>query len=170
MAGHDDDDMSSRMIGQVLTTWGWRYARELAIASFIRDEVYGGDRMAKDTRPRRNIAIGGRLVLARTAFGMAQGKFAEAASIRPNTYSMWEIGENFPGVDNIMKLCVAHPGLTLDWVYLGKLDGMPHKIANAITALQMAQSPELELTAAPARLPARAKTVAVPARRRNGGH
>jgi transcriptional regulator with XRE-family HTH domain len=163
MVWHDDNDMSRGVIGQVLTTCAWHKARELAIARFIRDELYGGRKMPRDTRPRRNIAIGGRLELARTALGMPQGKFAEAAGIRPNTYSMWEIGENFPGVDNVMKLCLAHPGLTLDWVYLGKLDGMNHKIANAITALQVAQSADLDEP--PVRLASRAKVVPVPERR-----
>jgi transcriptional regulator with XRE-family HTH domain len=94
-----------------------------------------------DMRPHRNIEIGKRLELARTALGKggAQGEFAEAAGIRPNTYSMWEIGENFPGIENVLLLCERYPGLSLDWVYLGKLDGTPSWLANAIIALQAAE-------------------------------
>lgn len=126
--------------------------------------------MPHDLRPRRNLAIGKRLELARIAFGMAnaQGKFASAAGIRPNTYSMWEIGENFPGLENSMKLCERHAGLTLDWIYFGRIEGMPLWLANAISALMQAEAerdpPPQTPKPAPLPLPKSAKEI-VPVRR-----
>jgi transcriptional regulator with XRE-family HTH domain len=171
MVRHSDDGTSSRMIGQVLTTSEWHQARELAIALLIPDELDGSPNMpnkAPTLRPRRNLAIGKRLELARIAFGQAnaQGKFATAAGIRANTYSMWEIGENFPGLENSMKLCERHAGLTLDWIYFGRVEGMPLWLANAISALMQAEAsrepdPKTPASAPVVRLPATAKHVEV---------
>lgn len=141
MVGHDDDDMSSRMIGQVLTTWEWNKARELAIALLTPDEVGDRPKMPHDLRPKRNLAIGKRLELARIALGKAnaQGEFAAAAGVKKNTYSMWEIGENFPGIENIIKLVTRYPSLTIDWIYLGKSEGLQSWLADTIAALMRAE-------------------------------
>lgn len=158
------------MIGQVLTTSEWRKARELSIEQFTQGEL-DNRYMTQDTRPRRNLLIGKRLELARIALGKAdaQGEFSSAAGIKANTYSMWEIGENFPGIENALKLCSRYPGLSLDWIYLGKLEGMPLWLANTISALMTAEAARDEPEppkAAPAPLPVRmTKVVKVPARR-----
>lgn len=91
-------------------------------------------------RPHRNIVVGRRLKLARMALGWAdaQGKFAQLAGISLTAYNQWESGENYPGVDNAIKLCDKHIGLTLDWIYRGNMDGMPSRLSNAIQVLSEA--------------------------------
>ena len=61
-------------------------------------------------------AVGARLALTRSALGMTQGVFAEAAGIAPNTYNQYEKGERLPLVDNALKICERFE-LTLDWIY-----------------------------------------------------
>lgn len=118
------------MNGQVLTTPQWSKARKLTIHQF----------MPRGMRPHRNIVVGRRLKLARMALGWAdaQGKFAQLAGISLTAYNQWESGENYPGVDNAIKLCDKHIGLTLDWIYRGNMDGMPSRLSNAIQVLSEA--------------------------------
>lgn len=91
----------------------------------------------RDSRPHRNIVVGRRLKLARMAMGWGerQGRFAQAAGISLTAYNQWESGENYPGVDNAIKLCEKHVGLTLDWIYRGNMDGMPTRLSSAIQVL-----------------------------------
>lgn len=130
MVSHRNDNKSSGMSASILTTHEWKKAREVTIHQF----------MPAGLRPSRNIAVGKRLRLARLAFGVdSQGKFAEAAGLRANAYNMWETGENYPGLDNAIKLCDRHAGLSLDWIFRGKLEGMPNWLSNAIAGLMRAE-------------------------------
>ena len=167
MVGHGDDDMSSRMIGQVLTTWEWNEARELAIATLIPDELSSRPNMTHDLRPKRNLAIGKRLELSRIALGKAnaQGEFASDAGVKKSTYTMWETGGNFPGINNMLKLIQRYPALTLDWIYLGRSEALQSKLADAINALlrmeeeQAGQAEQAPPAEAPVPLPKTAKVV-----------
>ena len=157
------------MNAQLLTTAKWQKARELNIQQF----------MSRELRPDRNIAIGGRLKLARMAFGMGgkgqQGKFAAQAGIGSTVYNQWETGENFVGIDNAMKLCQRYPGLTLDWIYLAKMEGLPTWLASALHELQAGQviadkppqPPQEPVQPAPAAKVVHLKSVRKPKRRRH---
>ncbi len=127
MSCHEADNNSPKMNGQVLTTPQWNRARKLTIHQF----------MPRGARPTRNLVVGRRLKLARMALGWAekQGKFAQMAGISLTAYNQWESGENYPGVDNAIKLCDRHTGLTLDWIFRGKLEGMPSQLSNTIQVL-----------------------------------
>lgn len=159
ISGHEDDDNSPRVSEQVLTTPEWQEGRELIIQQFTRYER--APPMPRELRPHRNIALGGRLKLARIAFGLAnaQGKFAESAGLRSNAYNMWETGENFPGVENAIKLCERYRGLTLDWIYRANMDGMPSWLANTISSLMAAEE---ERAATEKRTAAEVETPPVP--------
>jgi transcriptional regulator with XRE-family HTH domain len=115
------------MNASILTTPQWSRARELNIQQF----------MPRELRPERNLVVGKRLQLARRAFkfGDNQGKFARGAGISPTAYNQWETGENYPGVAAAIKLCERYPGLTLDWIYRGKMEGLPTDLSNALASL-----------------------------------
>jgi DNA-binding XRE family transcriptional regulator len=70
---------------------------------------------------------------------VSQVDFAKAANIRSTTYNQWETGENFPGLEYTLALCDRYTGLTLDWIYRGKKEGMPSWLSNAITVLEEAE-------------------------------
>lgn len=129
VAGHDKEDSSSDVNASIITTPQWSRARKLAISQGMPREV---------PPPDRNIAVAERLILAREAIGIKQGKFATMAELSPNGYNQWETGANYPEVTYAIKLCDRH-GLTLDWIYRGKFDGMPTWLSDAIRALQTAR-------------------------------
>jgi transcriptional regulator with XRE-family HTH domain len=68
--------------------------------------------------------IGRRLREAREAVSVGQAEFAAAAGIKANTYNQWEQGKKRPDIAGAAKLCDAH-GLTLDYIYRGRVDGLP---------------------------------------------
>lgn len=129
MRCHKQDTNSRNVSGQVLTTREWYEARTLIIQQF----------MPRELRPDRNIVAGERLKLARIAFGFsgkgAQGRFAAEAGLKPNRYNQWETGERSPPAWELVQLCTKFKGLTLDWVYMGKTDGMPHWLAKTLDDL-----------------------------------
>lgn len=55
---------------------------------------------------------------------MTQAEFAKVAGLAVNTYNQWEQGKKRPDVAGATRICEAH-GLTLDYIYRGKADGLP---------------------------------------------
>lgn len=49
--------------------------------------------------------------------------------------SNWLNGGNFPKVQQMAVLCERVPGLTMDWIYMGKADAMPYALAIRLEAL-----------------------------------
>jgi transcriptional regulator with XRE-family HTH domain len=62
--------------------------------------------------------------LARKILGLTEKEFAEGAGVLLGRYHLWESGSIPISLSGAMALCVAH-GLTLDWLYRGKLLGLP---------------------------------------------
>lgn len=73
-------------------------------------------------------AVAHRLRVTREIMELNQVEFAGAANIPPNTYNQWEKGVQPPSLAMAQKLCDAH-GITLDWIYRGVPDGLPHSLA-----------------------------------------
>jgi DNA-binding XRE family transcriptional regulator len=129
MAGHGREDNSSYMNSSILTTPQWSRARKLSIHEF----------MPRENAPARNRVIAERLVLAREAVGLKQGHYAAMADISATAYNQWENAAQAPDVYYAIKLCDRH-GLTLDWIYRGKFDGLPTRLSDAIRGLQAARA------------------------------
>jgi transcriptional regulator with XRE-family HTH domain len=68
--------------------------------------------------------LGRRLRDYREALTMNQAEFAKGAGLAVNTYNQWEQGKKRPDVAGAARICDAH-GLTLDYIYRGKTDGLP---------------------------------------------
>lgn len=77
--------------------------------------------------PTKEETIGERLIRTRKVFDMQQNEFAESAGIRRGTYTQWELGVRRPNLDDAIRLVRTYR-LTLDWVYLGVLDGLPPQL------------------------------------------
>jgi transcriptional regulator with XRE-family HTH domain len=154
MVWHRGNNNSARLNVNVITTPEWSAARKLNIQQLM-------PRASLPTPFLR--AFGHRLKLVRLAKGYGegqQGKFAELAGFPSNTYNQWEKGANVPTVYNLFLLCSRHK-LSIDWILLGSIDGMPEKIAKRVTEL-LATDPVPE-DVPPMRDPAR---VIEPKRRR----
>lgn len=79
------------------------------------------------------LEVGSRLRAVRKALDWKQYEFAEAAGIGKTTYNNWEKGVQFPSVDQAALLCERH-GLTMDFIYLGKLDALPTSLSKALSS------------------------------------
>lgn len=73
-------------------------------------------------------AVAARLRRAREILEIDQKTFAEMAGILPQTYGPFETGKRDLTLEAAKKIRKAH-GLTLEFMYFGKIDDLPHKIA-----------------------------------------
>jgi transcriptional regulator with XRE-family HTH domain len=69
-----------------------------------------------------------RLALVRKILGLTEREFAERAGVLLSRYHHWESGSVPLSLSSAMALCAAH-GLTLDWLYRGKILGLPPWLA-----------------------------------------
>lgn len=77
-----------------------------------------------DMSDRQFPEIGQRLAALRTAFaGEKQKDFAARHGFNITQWNNWETGARRIPVDDAAKLAAAY-GLTLDWIYLGRRDGL----------------------------------------------
>lgn len=87
------------------------------------------------------IEIGGRLRAAREYLepSLNQKEFAKLNGFGATQFTNWESGHRRISVDAATKLEDRY-GLTLDFIYLGRLRTLPHNIASALS-----ESPLLNL-------------------------
>lgn len=80
-------------------------------------------RRAETVSPAQGEAVGARLRTLRRVLGLRAVDLCRALDIRPSTYSQWEAGQRRPNLDDALALADRF-GLTLDWLYRGRLDGL----------------------------------------------
>lgn len=79
-------------------------------------------------------AIGNRLRAWREALDLRQVDVVEASEGRfqANGWSQWESGKTRLSLDNALLLVDRYRGLTLDYIYRGKYEGVPHELYEGI--------------------------------------
>lgn len=78
------------------------------------------------------LEIGGRLAAVRLAFSdLKQNMWAEKHGFNPTQWNNWEKGARRIPVENAERLCALY-GLTLDFIYLGRRDGLSESAAKAL--------------------------------------
>ena len=76
--------------------------------------------------------IGARLRLFRERWiGVSQTEMAARYNMRQSRYSNWENGSRRPPLDFAFELFIDH-GVTLDWLYLGRDETLPHSMRMAL--------------------------------------
>lgn len=86
--------------------------------------------MAQDTTEYRE--IGARLAALRQAVSnLNQKDWASKHGFNQTQYNNWEKGTRRIPVESAEKLAETY-GLTLDWVYRGRRDGLPETLRNSI--------------------------------------
>jgi transcriptional regulator with XRE-family HTH domain len=77
--------------------------------------------------------IGNRLRRLRETYapGLSQREWAERHNFSPTQYNNWEKGKRRITVDEAQRLCDAY-GLTLDFVYRGRRDGLSENARKAV--------------------------------------
>lgn len=97
---------------------------------------------AMSTTPPMYVEIGERLALIRTKFSdMTQKLWSETHGFSVTQYNNWEKGVRRISVDEALRLCSRY-GLTLDFIYLGRLDGLSDNARNVLSS----QSPMIATT------------------------
>lgn len=78
-------------------------------------------------------ATANRLRAVRAFVGISQGEFAERAGIGKTTYNNYETAAQRPSLNAAIRLRETY-GISLDFIYCGSLDTLPHKMAVALSS------------------------------------
>lgn len=78
--------------------------------------------------------VGRRLLALRNAsgFGGNQAQFARNLDIPAPTYGNYETGYSVPALHPYGMIIANRGGVTLDYIYRGKFDGIPLQLANEL--------------------------------------
>lgn len=76
-------------------------------------------------------AVAARLEAARNALGLSMREFAERADMKEQTYNPFENAKRPLSLVAAKKIRKAH-GLTLEFMYFGKIEDLPHRIAEKL--------------------------------------
>lgn len=87
--------------------------------------------MKKKRDPDWLAALASRIFLSREALGIKPVDLAKELGISPARWSHYETGKRPLDIEIAVKFCTRY-GLTLDWLYRGMPQGLPHDIANRI--------------------------------------
>lgn len=74
------------------------------------------------------VFVGQRLTAIRKALGLNAAELCREVGLKPNTWSQWEKGKRIPDLHYMMRLVEIYP-VTLDYVYLGQMEGLPYDFA-----------------------------------------
>ncbi|MFC4170072.1 helix-turn-helix transcriptional regulator [Teichococcus aestuarii] len=85
--------------------------------------------------------IAARLRAIRAELGMDQSAFAKWLGVNRTRYVNWENAENKPGEEAMVVLC-DKTGVTLDYIYRGRLDAVPTALAIRLTAREQGLDPD----------------------------
>lgn len=83
-------------------------------------------------------AIGGRIKLIRSAMGMTPADFSRLTGLSSQLISNYETGYRRPDLDKAL-IIVQKTGATLDYLYLGDTSGLPVRLANKMSADELAK-------------------------------
>jgi transcriptional regulator with XRE-family HTH domain len=81
------------------------------------------------------VQIGTRLAELRKAKGLRPVEFCRPVGVAANTWSQWENGKRLPNLEDMTRVCAVF-GATLDFIYLGRMDALPHDTATEISELR----------------------------------
>lgn len=92
----------------------------------------------KNEKATRRSPVASRLEMTRVALGYEdQAAFAAKAGLAQNRYNQYENGKRPLTLAAALKLRAAF-GVTLDWLFCGDRNGLPHAIWSALPADQSA--------------------------------
>ena len=90
-----------------------------------------------------DIAVGGRLRLARRALGKSAVEIADGINVSIARYSNWERGEN--GADpEVLARVKKEFGISLDWLYADDILSLGPDLADKVRKLRIAEIPKVD--------------------------
>lgn len=90
-----------------------------------------GRRSMLQDQEDRPEAVGARLKRVREILGLEQNVFAARAGLLPQTYGPFELGRRSLSLDAAKKLRKTY-GLSLEFMYFGKIEDLPHRISASL--------------------------------------
>lgn len=90
--------------------------------------------MLANDKSARNLEYARRLRLIREYLGLKQNEIAAELNVAPNRYNHWETGNTPFPLDYALKLREMY-GISLDFMYCGSFDALPHKVAKALQSM-----------------------------------
>lgn len=78
------------------------------------------------------IDVGARLRGLRESLGYSQKEMADRHGIQRTQWNNWELGVRRISLDQAQRLCAVY-GLTLDFIYLGRVDALSESARKLIT-------------------------------------
>ncbi|MCA3366353.1 MAG: helix-turn-helix transcriptional regulator [Roseomonas sp.] len=102
---------------------------------------------APKTRTITQAEIARRLIAIRDEIGVTNSELARRLEVTRTRFLHWispTETANFPAEESMALLCDMLPGLTLDFIYRGKLDAVPYALALRLKAHLNCQSAEAE--------------------------
>ncbi|WP_321829772.1 helix-turn-helix transcriptional regulator [Thalassovita sp.] len=103
--------------------------------------------MSIESKTGKYADIANRLRAVRAYYDLNSKDFAEQAEVPYKSYSQWESGQFRVSIDGAMKIERRY-GISLDFIYLGRLDTLPNRIATAL-----ASNPSVKQTSASTVIP-----------------
>lgn len=97
----------------------------------------GNLRRMDDARHKQQ--VGERLRIAREALGLGQKELADLYGLDKTKLSHWERGKHYPPPAFIARLWERHR-IPADWIYLGEVSGVPHRLAESFLAAAKASA------------------------------
>ncbi len=83
-------------------------------------------------RPYDPCVIGDRIKQIRKVFGLSQAEAGKVCGCGATTVSNWEQGRQKPTIEQSQRLA-DRLGLTLDYIYLGRLGSIPYDKAKRLS-------------------------------------
>ncbi len=81
--------------------------------------------------------VGARLRLAMEAQGLSQSDLSRVFSVSLSKIGNWLRGDNYPDVYLMTVFCERY-GVTMDWLYRGKIAGLPSEMADDLARVRVA--------------------------------
>jgi len=103
--------------------------------------------LAESIRLSLKSSVSRRLRAIREELGLTKGAMAVRLGVGRTRYLHWESlapSGNFPAIESMISLCEFLPGLTMDFIYRGKLDAVPYALALRLNAHMNCQSADTE--------------------------
>ena len=85
--------------------------------------------------PYERNAVGERVRLLRESLGLTPTEFASKANLPRPGVSNWESGRQRPGFKDAKSICDVY-GVTLDWLFLGRIEGLRYEVASRLVEAQ----------------------------------
>lgn len=85
--------------------------------------------------------VGSHLKMAIEALGLRQHQVAKEFGVSPSKLGNWVRGDNYPDEYFVKRFCERYQ-VSADWIYLGKVYGMPSPLADTLWKAEEASSAE----------------------------